>query len=107
MSPSSTLSGLPAGNGAAERQGADAALFILPPVFGSHLSVVSSWAGVSFAEVPACYHRKRGITDGEPPGGKVLTTLFQDPDGIIVQFVSAYKSGAASGPRAASYADAT
>jgi len=22
---------------------------------------------------------------GEPPGGKVLTTLFQDPDGIIVQ----------------------
>jgi len=23
---------------------------------------------------------------GEPPGGKVLTTLFQDPDGTIVQF---------------------
>jgi catechol 2,3-dioxygenase-like lactoylglutathione lyase family enzyme len=23
---------------------------------------------------------------GEPPGGKVLTALFQDPDGIIVQF---------------------
>ncbi len=23
---------------------------------------------------------------GEPPGGKVLTCLFQDPDGIIVQF---------------------
>jgi len=23
---------------------------------------------------------------GEPPGKKVLTTLFQDPDGIIVQF---------------------
>ena len=23
---------------------------------------------------------------GEPPGGKVLTCLFEDPDGIIVQF---------------------
>lgn len=23
---------------------------------------------------------------GEPPGGKVLTCLFQDPDGIILQF---------------------
>jgi catechol 2,3-dioxygenase-like lactoylglutathione lyase family enzyme len=26
------------------------------------------------------------VAYGEPPGGKVLTTLFQDPDGIIVQF---------------------
>jgi hypothetical protein len=26
------------------------------------------------------------IAYGEPPGKKVLTTLFQDPDGIIVQF---------------------
>lgn len=22
---------------------------------------------------------------GEPPGGKILSTLFEDPDGIIVQ----------------------
>jgi catechol 2,3-dioxygenase-like lactoylglutathione lyase family enzyme len=26
------------------------------------------------------------VAYGEPPGKKVLTTLFQDPDGIIVQF---------------------
>ncbi len=26
------------------------------------------------------------VAYGEPPGGKVLTSLFQDPDGIIVQF---------------------
>lgn len=26
------------------------------------------------------------VAYGEPPGGKVLTCLFQDPDGIIVQF---------------------
>jgi hypothetical protein len=26
------------------------------------------------------------VAYGEPPGKKVLTCLFQDPDGIIVQF---------------------
>jgi catechol 2,3-dioxygenase-like lactoylglutathione lyase family enzyme len=26
------------------------------------------------------------VAYGEPPGGKVLTTLFEDPDGTIVQF---------------------
>ncbi|MBI3302696.1 MAG: VOC family protein [Deltaproteobacteria bacterium] len=25
------------------------------------------------------------VAYGEPPGGKVLTTLFKDPDGIVVQ----------------------
>jgi hypothetical protein len=26
------------------------------------------------------------VAYGEPPGKKVLTALFEDPDGIIVQF---------------------
>ena len=33
------------------------------------------------------------VAYGEEPGGKVLTTLFQDPDGIIVQLDERVKGG--------------
>jgi catechol 2,3-dioxygenase-like lactoylglutathione lyase family enzyme len=40
-------------------------------------------AGVPILVPP---YESDSIAYGEPPGKKVLTSLFQDPDGIIVQF---------------------
>jgi catechol 2,3-dioxygenase-like lactoylglutathione lyase family enzyme len=40
-------------------------------------------AGVPILVAP---YESDSVAYGEPPGRKVLTALFQDPDGIIVQF---------------------
>lgn len=40
-------------------------------------------AGVPILVPP---YESDSVAYGEPPGKKVLTSLFQDPDGIIVQF---------------------